>query len=399
MVEESNETTPIGLVSPRVTGLIAHEWVAQAGGSENVVEQFLAAFPGADLQVLWSDDPNRFAARTYETWLARTPLRRYKAMSLPFMPQTWRSVKAQGDYEWILASSHLFAHHVRPRGLRALVPKYSYVHTPARYIWEPELDPRGASRMVRAAGKFFKPLDKKRAHESDKMAANSRFTRERIRRVWGRDADVIYPPVDTERIISGGDWRNHLTGAELSELESLPSEFVLGASRFVSYKRLDLVIKVGEALGVPVVLAGAGSGYEALRAKASDVKVPVAFVVGPSDAMLYALYQRASVFMFPTIEDFGIMPVEAMAAGTAVAVAPVGGAAESARLLDGGSVAESFELRDWKVAIDAAERLVTTGLAERAKWLSNDSFRSAVQAWLSPGGMSHRDFDAREGQP
>lgn len=367
-----------------MSGLVVHEWVAKTGGSENVVEQFLKTFPDADLQVLWNDDPARFPVTTYETWLARTPLRHSKALSLPLLPATWRTIRAHKPYDWVLTSSHLFAHHARPRGLASDVPKYSYVHTPARYIWEPDLDHRGDAPIVRAAAALLKPLDKKRARESTKMAANSEFTRARIQRAWDRDADVIYPPVDTERIIAGGDWRHQLTPAELTTLEQLPEGFLLGASRFVPYKRLGLAIEAGEATRLPVVIAGKGPQEEQLRAQAAESSTSVSFVISPSDAMLFALYQRATALVFPAVEDFGIMPVEAMAAGTPVIVPVAGGAAESAALLQGGSSVAAFTPAAWRSALDEAEGIDRVGLPQRTLRFSQQRFRSAIDSWVQP---------------
>lgn len=379
-----------------MTGLLVHEWVAKAGGSENVLEQFARTFPDSDLQVLWNDDPERFALRTYETWLARTPLRRSKALSLPFLPLTWRTVRARQEYDWVLVSSHLFAHHVKPRGLSPEVPKLSYVHTPARYIWEPDLDYRGSNSAVRLASLFLKPLDRARAQESTKIAANSEFTRERIRRAWERDAEVIYPPVDTQRIIEGKDWRDHLSGSELDQLERTPKSFLLGASRFVSYKRLDLVIEAGEATGTPVVLAGRGPEYDALQAKARQATVPVAFIDRPSDALLYALYQRALALVFPAIEDFGIMPVEAMAAGTPVIVPPIGGAVESTRLAEGGAIADMESPSSWREALDAVFKLDRSTLPARASQFSSHLFRERVRSWVAPFAAQHEELGSGE---
>ncbi len=104
---------------------------------------------------------------------------------------------------------------------------------------------------------------------------------------------------------------------------------MLGASRFIPYKELDRVIGVGEALGRPVVLAGGGPFRPALEDRARDASVPVVFVDSPSSALLYALYQRTALYVFPAVEDFGIMPVEAMAAGAPVLARAEGGAGES----------------------------------------------------------------------
>lgn len=367
-----------------MAGLIVHEWVEPTGGAERVVEQFMEQYPDSDLFVLWDDAPGRFpVGRTHESWLASTPLRRHKALALPFMPETWRHVPLKGDYDWLLVSSHLFAHHVRAESQASELPKFSYVHTPARYIWEPSLDSRGAQLPVRLASAVLKPLDRSRAQESTAMVANSEFTRSRIQRVWHRDADVIYPPVDTERIVAGGQWSEHLSNDEAISLGSLPDVFLLGASRFVPYKRLDLVIQAGEATGLPVVLAGRGPGEGDLRARAAESKVPVHFLISPSDALLYALYQQSLALVFPAIEDFGIMPVEAMAAGTPVIVPTLGGAAESARLVKGGVALSGFSTEEWRQAIDGAQAVDRAGLPERAGRFSCGRFREEVAQWLA----------------
>ncbi|MDQ0613778.1 glycosyltransferase involved in cell wall biosynthesis [Microbacterium sp. W4I4] len=337
-----------------MTGLLVHEWIERSGGAERVLDAMAAAFPDAGIQCLWNDAPERYADRTVrETWLARTPLRRHKALALPFMPATWRRLSDGDEYEWMLISSHLFAHHARPRD--SGTPKYVYAHTPARYIWSPELDERGSSAVVRAVAPAYRRLDRTRAQEATAIAANSRFVRDRIARTWDRDATVIHPPVVTERILSTPDWRTSVTDdAERRMLEQLPPVFVLGASRFIPYKRLDLVIRSAARADLPAVIAGSGPDEARLRAVATDAGVPVMFVISPSDALLYALMQQASAFVFPAVEDFGIIPVEAQAAGTPVVTGPVGGQRET--FTDGvsGVAAASTGPGDLATAISAA---------------------------------------------
>ena len=148
-----------------MTGLIVNEWIEAAGGAERVLSRLATLFPDADLLCLWNDDPTRFPDRTVrETWLARTPLRRHKALALPVMPITWR-LPRQTTHDWTLVSSHAFAHHVRVEGDG---PKYVYVHTPARYLWAPELDQRGDNLAVRIAGPPLRALDKRTAAQCDR---------------------------------------------------------------------------------------------------------------------------------------------------------------------------------------------------------------------------------------
>lgn len=365
-----------------MTGLIVHEWVEGNGGSERVVDDFLATFPDSDVLTLWDDTGGRFGPRTYETWLAKSPLRKHKALTVPILPAVWRRVRLPRTYEWLLVSSHLFAHHVRLVD-QPSIPKLVYAHTPARYIWEPETDSRGRGLLARAASAGLRPLDRHRAREPLSIAANSEFTRQRIIRTWHRDAEVIYPPVDTDMIVAGGDWTAALSPAEGERLERLPRDYLLGASRFVPYKRLDLVIEAGEATDTPVVLAGGGSGEPRLRELAQASTVPVHFVHRPSDVMLLALYQRARAYIFPAIEDFGIMPVEAMATGTPVIVQFRGGASESVRMLSGGVALEELSARAWREALAEVSTIDRTQLASRTLRLSRARFQDEVRAWVS----------------
>ena len=144
---------------------------------------------------------------------------------------------------------------------------------------------------------------------------------------------MIYPPVDIERIHSfGGD----LSDADNATVRALPPQFVLGASRFVPYKNVDAAISAGEILGLPVVLAGTGPDEPRLRALAERARTPVIFVGRVSDDLLIELYRRAALFVYMAVEDFGIMPVEAMACGTPVLVNEFGGARESVLAVSGG---------------------------------------------------------------
>jgi glycosyltransferase involved in cell wall biosynthesis len=361
-----------------MTGILVHEWLAKSGGSEKVFDRFVADFPDADVLCLWNDVPGRYGDRAVEeTWLARTPLRRSKSLSLPLMPMTWRRRKGP-EYDWALVSSHLFAHHVSFAHPAADFQKYVYVHTPARYIWTPEFDERGASIPVRLASAVLRPLDRRRAQEPSTIIANSRFVRNRIAECWDRDAEVVYPPVDVERIQSVGDWASRLTAAESSLVDSLPDTYLLGASRFVEYKRLDVVIRAGEAAGIPVVIAGSGPEEAALRAQAASASVPVHVVIRPSDELLFTLFQRALVFVFPPVEDFGIMPVEAMAAGTPVVVSAQGGAGESVQAPLGGELLQSHDpavLREAVVSAAAKDRGTVAALASA---FSNAAFDAAI---------------------
>lgn len=364
-------------------GILVHEWIERSGGAEKVLDVFAELFPQTDVMCLWNDAPQRYQRRTVlQSPLAMTRLRDNKALAASVMPVVWRSVENHG-YDWALISSYAFAHHARFQGQNADFQKFVYVHSPARYLWAPDVDTRGQNGLVKAVAPVFRSLDRARAHEATSMAANSRFVRDRIRRVWDRDARVVYPPVDVHGIASVPDWRDRVTGDERAVLDALPRTFVLGASRFVRYKRLDQVIAAGAAADLPVVLAGRGPERERLAELAAEARVPVTIVDAPSDVLLRALLQLAAVFVFPPVEDFGILPVEAMAAGTPVVGRHVGGTAET--VVDGSTGA----LTDFGPATGDLARAVETAMSSRpedcvarAGLFDTTVFRANVEDWL-----------------
>lgn len=362
--------------------LLAHEWLAKTGGSENVFEQIRLALPSARSVCLWNDDPTRFAG-VAETWLARSPLRGKKAASLPFMDAAWRRVDLD-DVDRVVVSSHAFAHHLASRAARRGLDSYCYVHSPARYLWVPDLDARGQHLSARLARSPLRRFDRARADSQVSYAANSRFVAQRIADAWHVPARVIYPPVDVVGVLRDRDG-DTLSSAEQDEVGHLPEGYVLGASRFVPYKRVEAAIGVGEALARPVVLVGEGPEESRIRQVAELSTVPVTFLGRVSDALLRVLYARASIFVFLAVEDFGIMPVEAMAAGTPVLVNREGGAAESVEILGGGLTVDPDSRAELLKAAESALSLDMTLVATRADDFSEESFRSRLQGWVAGG--------------
>jgi glycosyltransferase involved in cell wall biosynthesis len=361
-----------------VSGVIVHEWLQARGGAENVFDVLSRTFPDAARICLWNDSDGRFTD-VDETVLARTPLRRHKALALPMMPLVWRQLPAR-DADWVLCSSHAFAHHARFAGPARHAPKLVYAHTPARYVWTPELDGRGDSIAARVASSLLRPVDRRRAGEATAIAANSRFVAARIATAWGREAEVIYPPVDVARFAREPEKQD---AADQAILDALPDGFLLGVSRFVSYKRLEAVIDAGIAADAPVVLAGGGPETGRLREYAQRHPGAVSFVEDPSFPLLHALYKRARALVFAPVEDFGIVPVEAMAAGTPVIANAIGGASES--VIDGRT---GVHVHDWtrdelRAAVDAASRLSPADCTARAADFDSHVFAARMRTWVA----------------
>ncbi|QWL29926.1 glycosyltransferase [Rathayibacter toxicus] len=365
-----------------MSGVIVHEWIEPIGGAEKVLDSMAATFQDAEIICLWNDAPDRYPDHLVrESWLARTPLREHKALALPAMLAAWRTLPYRG-YDWALVSSHAFAHHVRFRKQPDDFRKYVFAHTPARYIWAPELDTRGSRASARATAPFFQSIDRRRAQEAFSIAAVSSYVQKRIDHAWNRESIIIHPPVDVERIHAVTDWSTQLTTEEEAIVEALPNEFVMGASRFIPYKALELVIRVAEAVETTAVLAGSGPDHARLKALAESASVPVVFVPRPSDALLFTLYARAMAYVFPPVEDFGIMPVEAMAIGAPVICSDRGGVTET--VIDG---VTGIHIHDWTSStladeVSRAFSLDPEACKQRSWAFARSRFEAELNDWI-----------------
>jgi glycosyltransferase involved in cell wall biosynthesis len=279
-------------------------------------------------------------------------------------------------YDWAIVSSHLFAHQV---DLRKIVPsgrKLVYVHSPARYLWEPEIDPRASSLALKIFGASLRSFDRSSACSGAKrIAVNSKFVRARVAKSWGLDSEVIYPPVRLGRLGSLQE------SAVLDEL-NLPEEFLLAVSRLVPYKRTEIALEIAAKMETAIVIVGSGSEEKKLRTYALQIGAKAHFMGAVEDQVLTLLYRRAKALIFPAIEDFGIIPVEAMSFGLPVIGNKLGGVSEtvsdgvSGFLIDFASTSEAVgKVRD-------AERLSREDCLEVAQKFSTERFSSAMTNWV-----------------
>ena len=299
---------------------IAHEWLDARCGSEKTFEAIARAFPDADLFALTRDLAVRFdlggrAVRT--TFLDRFgSLRRRRDVLLPLMTVAWRRATRR-EYDVVITSSHAFAKWFGPAKDAIHL---CYCYTPARYLWMEDVDdrrvPRGA--LTRSAVAHYRRLDYRSAGWVDSFAAISTAVRDRVGSFYGRDARVIHPPVDNTFF----SW----------DRDEQRGDYVLAFSRFIAYKRLDVAIEAAAIAGVDLVVAGSGPQETTLRRLAAQ-RHPgrVRFEINPSDAALRSLYRRARALVFPALEDFGIVPVEAQACGTPVVALAAGGSLDTVR--------------------------------------------------------------------
>ena len=254
------------------------------------------------------------------TWLdrvTRSPTGR--AAALPVMALAYKSLRPPTDYDLVISSSHAFSR-AFPVGDAVHV---SYTYTPVRYVWYPETDTRGASRLLAPARATLRRADRHFARGVDAFAGISSVVAERIQNAYGREADVIFPPCDTD-FFRQADQTDGWFGSG-----DAPNDYLLSIGRFIPYKRHDIAIELAAALGLRAVVAGRGPDLPRLKSVDAELGGGTVFLDSPSREEIRTLYQRALFTVFPPIEDFGIVPVESLACGTPVLAVDAGGAKDT----------------------------------------------------------------------
>jgi len=302
---------------------IVHDYLNQAGGAERVVAVLHRMYPDAPIFTTLFD-PDAVgeplaSADVRVSWMQRLPLwRTYFKAYLPLYPFAVRSFDLRG-YDLIISSSSAWAKGVRvPPG----AVHVCYCYTPMRWAWsfdtyvrrsELGLIAREAARRVMGA---LRRWDVRAAASVNQFIAISTDVARRIKSSYGRDSVVVFPPVDVTRFQATRE----------------PEDFFLVVSRLNSYKRIDLAVAACTARGLPLVVVGEGPDRGKLEAMAGPT---VRFAGRLPDAEVTELFAQCRAFILPGMEDFGLTPLEANAAGRPVVAFAAGGALDTVR--DGGT--------------------------------------------------------------
>jgi glycosyltransferase involved in cell wall biosynthesis len=302
---------------------IIHDWLTTYTGAERVLEQLLVIYPKADLFVVCDFLPaaeRRFLGgrRPHTTFIQRLPLaRKHYRGYLPLMPLAVEQFDLSG-YDLVISSSHAVAKGVLTGPDQLHV---SYVYTPIRYAWDLQHQYLRAAGLERGVASWaaryllhrMRLWDARTANGVDDFIACSAFIARRIKKVYRREATVIYPPVDIEAF----------------PLQEDKDDYYLAASRMVPYKRIDLIVKA--FAGMPrrrLKVAGDGPEMKKIRRFATGHdNIELLGYLPAAELVKYMAGARA--FLFAAEEDFGIMPVEAQACGTPVIAYGRGGVCET----------------------------------------------------------------------
>jgi len=373
---------------------IVHDWLTGMRGGEKCLEVFCELFPRATIftlvHVKGALSPAIEAMEIRASFVQRLPgaMTRHQRY-LPLFPFAIERFDLS-DFDFVLSTSHCVA---KGAIARPGAQHVCYCHTPMRYVWDFYDDyfrgPAagiGARVVMPFAAPMLRRWDVSTVSRVDRFIANSRNVAARIRRIYGRDADVIYPPVDTERFqprasrAVGGAREAHDTRTKSDDPAAAP---FLVVSKLVPYKHVEIAVQAANALGAPLRIVGDGPERARLAAIAGPT---ITFDGWLDDAALAAAYRAARALLFPGIEDFGIVPLEAQASGTPVIAFAEGGALETVRDGETGilfspqtSDALAAAMRGFDArAFDAA------ALRRWAGRFSRERFRNEMRAYLAP---------------
>jgi glycosyltransferase involved in cell wall biosynthesis len=299
---------------PRIA--IVHYWLLVAGGGEQVLRTILELFPGADVFTLLKDDrftrsflPN---VSVKSSFLQKIPFAyKHHTKLLTLMPAALETLDVRG-YDLIISSEAGPAKGILPDLGSTHV---CYCHSPMRYLWDQFEDYRSSTSTLSkiifsAALPKLRTWDFVTASRVDRFAANSRHVQARIKQYWRRQSDLIFPPVQIAQFRPNKD----------------RSDYYLMSGRHVPYKRFDIAIEACKRLGRRLIITGRGRETQRLKRMAGP---SIEFVDQCSRDELARYYENARAFLMPAEEDFGIAPVEAMAAGCPVIAFGRGGALDT----------------------------------------------------------------------
>lgn len=327
---------------------LIHDWLNQLGGAEDVLEALVGLFPAAPIytSIYWREH----MPAAYRDWPIRVSFMdrlpgvyRHHQPYLPLYPLAFEHFDLAG-FDLVLSNKSGFCHGVRPAAGAVHV---CYCLTPTRFVWDFE-GYAAREGLGQAARLALRPLlgwlrrwDRGAAQRVDHFIAISSEVQRRIAQFYGRESVVIHPPVDTLRFAAQG-------------AQAEAGSYYLSLGRLIPYKRVDLAVQACTALHLPLLVGGVGRDRERLERMAGPT---VKFLGRVPDEDLPALMAGCRAFIFPGLEDFGIAPVQALAAGRPVIALRGGGALDIIQDGANGLLFDASEAGPLCAALERFERL------------------------------------------
>jgi glycosyltransferase involved in cell wall biosynthesis len=365
---------------PKLKVAIVCDWLTGIGGAERVILELHKLYPEAPIYTSQFDPkalPWFEAANVRTSWLQKLPKRLKKF--LPLLRAWTFSRLDLSEYDLVLSSSGAEAKAVKTGPNTTHI---CYCHSPTHYYWirhdeylEKPGFPFGLNWLARLSLKLLvgplKRWDRRAAKRPDYLIANSTYTQANIKRYYRRDSTVIFPPVEVDRFKSAA--------------APPPRHGFVVAGRQTPYKRFDLAIRACDQLGVPLIVIGDGPDHRRLERLAN--KLPgrgTTFLTNVSDHDIVEHFQTALGFIMPSMDDFGIVAVEAMAAGTPVIAYSKGGSVDYVQPGKTGLFFERQTVRSLssKLEVAAAKTWDHKAIADAAQQFSVANFVKNMQDYI-----------------
>ncbi len=367
---------------------IVHYWLVGMRGGEKVVEALCEMFPEADIYTHVHDPAaisatiNRHAIRT--TFIAKLPkAREWYQRYLPLMPLALEQLDLRG-YDLVISSES------GPAKGFVVSPgcvHICYCHTPMRYLWDMyhdylETAGRLTRWIMRPAAHYLRLWDLATSFRVDHFVANSRYVARRIAKHYRREADVVHPPVAVEDF----------------QVAEAPEDYYLMVGQLVAYKRTDLAVEAFNRMGKRLVVIGDGEQLAPLRSVAG----PNVRLLGRQPfSVIRDAYAKCRALIFPGVEDFGIVPLEASASGRPVIAFRAGGALET--VVDG-ETGLFFDAQTPEAIIEAVDRFEATmsrfdpaRIRRHAEGFRTDRFKAEMRAVIEDRLARERAGDVNLG--
>jgi len=339
---------------------LIHDYLISFGGAEKTFKVLTEIFPKAEIYTLFYNKKikkNFFSNTDIKTsFLQKFPefLKKKYQLLLPFLSIAAETLDFR-EFDVVISSSHSFAKGIitRPKTIHIC-----YCYSPTRYLWD----------MARSKSllHYFRIWDRQASERVDKFIAVSDTVKKRIKKYYRRDAEIIYPPVQFPISFLHSQSENFQFPNKFPiSKNQFPKEFYLIVSRLKKYKRIDLAVEAFNKLGLELVIIGEGPEKRKLQRKA---KKNIKFLGWQPDEVVTKHYKNCTAFIFPSEDDFGIAPIEAMSYGKPVLAFRKGGATET---IIEGKTGEFFDWQHATVLADGIRRLRTNLKNYNSKFIRN----------------------------